>query len=407
MNSRLLHHLLLLSVLVFVTGSAALAQRRDFAGQYRPDRRLLVDSRREGDSLRIYLRFPNGSVLQQKQPLRVMAWAAYDAKRPLWADTVRHLTRRTRFEGSAARVEFCLPVSRLQAGTILSMACAPVADAATGEAAWLPITAARLKQPFLLTDSLGLPLLRRVVRAEEAFFVDRYGQDQSVSLKRYTAPFVAALPPHADPTQQATSPKLSVSDSLFARAGVPLALPEPGLYTLRLEGEPSSMGLLVTDSEYPNLTTADALIQPLIYLTTSAERKKLYDAPNPKRAVDEFWLAAAAGQQSIARQAIRTYYGRAATANELFAAHKAGWMTDRGMLYMVLGPPDAVYRVAQEERWVYRGRDNGSSTTYTFRPKPSTFAPEHYDLVRRPEYERLWYAAVEQWRKAMTTAAAR
>ena len=297
-------------------------------------------------------------------------------------------------------------MSRLPVGAVLSMDCAPAAEAATGDAAWLPLTAARLGRPFLLTDSLGLPLLRRTVRAGEPFFVDRYGQDQPVSVKRYVAPFAAALPPHADHNRQAaTPPTLSVSDSLFARAGVPLALPEPGLYTVRLAGEPSVMGLLVTGSEYPNLTTADALIQPLIYLTTSAERKKLYGAPNPKRAVDEFWLTAAAGQQTLARQAIRTYYSRAAEANELFAAHKAGWMTDRGMLYMVLGAPDAVYRTAQEERWVYRGVDNGSSTTYTFRPKPSTFAPEQYDLVRRPEYERLWYAAVEQWRKAMTTAA--
>ncbi|QNH63050.1 GWxTD domain-containing protein [Hymenobacter sediminicola] len=382
---------------------AASAQRRDFAGQYHSDQKILVDSRREGDSLRIYLRFPNGSVLQQKQPLRVLAWPAYDAKRPVWADTVSHLARRTRLEGSAARVEFCLPIARLQSGTILSMACGPASVAASGEAAWLPLTAARLARPYILADSLGVPLLRRTVRAGEAFYVDRYGPEQPVSVKQYTTPFVAALPPHADPSRQAAGPAtLAVRDSLFARAGVPLALPEPGLYTLRLMGEPSLLGLLVTGAEYPDLTTADELIQPLIYLTTSTERKNLYDAPNPKRAVDEFWLKAAAGQQTLARQAIRLYYSRAATANQLFAAHKAGWMTDRGMLYMVLGAPDAVYRTAQEERWVYHARDNGSSATYMFRPKPSTFAPEHYELVRRPENERLWYAAVEQWRKAMT-----
>ena len=382
---------------------ATQAQRRDFAGQYHSDRKILVDSRREGDSVRIYLRFPNGSILQQNQPLRVLVWPTYDAKRPLWADTVARLARRIRLEGAAARVEFCLPMARLQTGTVLSIACGPASAAASGDAAWLPLTAARLARPYILTDSLGLPLLRRTVRAGEAFFVDRYGPEQPVSVKQYTTPFVAALPPHADPLRQSVGPAtLAVSDSLFARAGVALALPEPGLYTLRLAGEPSMLGLLVTGAEYPDLTTADELIQPLIYLTTSAERKKLYDSPNPKRAVDEFWLRAAAGQQTLARQAIRLYYSRAATANQLFAAHKAGWMTDRGMLYMVLGAPDAVYRTAQEERWVYHARDNGSSATYTFRPKPSTFAPEHYELVRRPENERLWYAAVEQWRKAMT-----
>lgn len=393
---------------LLLTAALAQAQRRDFAIQYRPGRQVLVDSRREGDSLRLYLRFPDGSVLRQGQPLHVMAWATYDAKRPIWTDTVRHIARRIQPEDGAARVEFCLPVTQLQTGTVLSVGGGAVAEAATGEAAWLPITAARLARPFVLTDSLARPLLRRMVRAGEVFFVDRYGPDQPVSLKRYTSPFVPALPPHADPARQsAAPPTLSVSDSLFARAGVALALPEPGLYTLRLPGEPGILGLLVTDSDYPKLNSADELIQPLLYLTTSAERAKLYTAPNPKRAVDEFWLAAAAGQQTLARQAIRTYYGRAAAANELFAAHKAGWMTDRGMLYVVLGPPDAVYRAAQEERWVYHGFDNGSSATYTFRPKSSTFAPDNYELVRRPENERLWYAAVEQWRKAMTTAPGR
>ncbi|MBC6696868.1 GWxTD domain-containing protein [Hymenobacter sp. BT190] len=397
----LLNCCLLLSLL-------AQAQRRDFAGQYRPNRQMLADSRREGDSLRVYLLFSDANVLRQRQPLRVMAWASYDAKRPIWTDTVRRVARRIRPDGEGARVEFCLPIARLQPGTVLSVASGSAADAASGDAAWLTLTPARLARPFVLTDSLGAPLLRAMVRAGEPFFVDRYGPDQPVSLRRYASPFVAALPPHADPARQsAAPPRLTVLDSLFARAGAALALPEPGLYTLRLPGEPSTLGLLVADSDYPNLTSADALIQPLIYLTTSTERAKLYAASNPKRAVDEFWLAAAAGQQTLARQAIRTYYGRAAVANELFAAHKAGWMTDRGMLYVVLGAPDAVYRTAQEERWVYHGSDNGSSATYTFRPKPSTFAPEHYELVRHPEQERLWYAAVEQWRKATTTAPGR
>ena len=61
-----------------------------------------------------------------------------------------------------------------------------------------------------------------------------------------------------------------------------------------------------------------------------------------------------------------------------------------------------------EERWFYEEPAPGRSpVTFTFQPKPSTFAPEHYELVRRPEYERLWYAAVELWRKATTTGPGR
>lgn len=394
---------LLLTLLAF---QPATAQRRDFAGQYRSERRIQFETRREGDSLRLYLRFPNGSVLRQGQALRVAAWAAYDAKRPLWTDTVRHLARRITPDEGAARVEFCLPVSRLQAGTVLSFACGPAAEVASGDAAWLPISAALLARAAVLTDSVGQPLLRRYVRFGEGFYADLYGPDQAALVKRYAAPFVAALPPHADPARQSNAPRtLPANDSVLFRPGMPITLPAEGLYTIRLATQPGLLGVLATNAEYPELTTAAELIEPLIYLTTSAERKRLYDAPNPKRAVDEFWLKAAAGQQGLARQAIRMYYGRTAEANRLFAAHKEGWMTDRGMLYIVLGAPDAVYRTAQEERWVYHATDGAASSTYVFRPKPSTFAFEHYELVRRPEYERLWYAAVEQWRKAMTTPA--
>ena len=101
----------------------------------------------------------------------------------------------------------------------------------------------------------------------------------------------------------------------------------------------------------------------------------------------------------------RTQRGfRVTAANRLFAAHKAGWLTDKGLLYVVLGPPPGVRRFANgEERWYYPdGGLTGGPITYTFRPRPSTFAPDYYELVRRPEYELLWYAAVEKWRTPPT-----
>ncbi|TGE26989.1 GWxTD domain-containing protein [Hymenobacter metallicola] len=406
---RTLLHCLLLNTLLFLTGGLqplAADPRRDFAGQYQPQRRILAETRREGDSLRIYLRFPDGSVLQRGNPLRVAAWASFEAKRPVWRQELRQLANRTRLDKSAAWVEFCVAAASLQPGQVLSMACAPPDEADASEAAWLPITKERLGRTFLVTDSVGDPLLRRYVRLNEPFMLDCYGPERPLVAKRYDSGFNAALPPMANPAAQPVSRTLPARDSVFFRAGQRLLLPQAGLYMLRVDGAPSGYGLLVTDPDFPELTTADELIQPLIYLTTSAERKKLYDAPEPKRAVDQFWLRVAGDNQGVARQLIRTYYGRVTAANQLFTAHKPGWMTDRGMLYVALGAPDAVYRTAAEERWVYRDAD-GSNGTYTFRPKPSTFAPEHYELVRRPEYEMLWYAAVEQWRKGLTARSGR
>ncbi|GAA4005998.1 hypothetical protein GCM10022408_17210 [Hymenobacter fastidiosus] len=410
---RLSTSLVLLSLLLgfLLLGRAELTAagpRRDFAGLYNAQRRLQLDTRREADSLHFYLLFPDGSVLQRQYPLRVAAWSGYDARRPLWQDTVRHLSRRIRPVGAAAWVEFSLPAATLTPGQVLSLTCGPVDEADSGAGAWLTITPERLGRTFLLTDSVGDPLLRRAVRVGAQVRVDSYGPELPVLARLYsTAGFSAALPPMTDLATQPAAPRtLGLVDSLFFRAGQELRLRRPGLYALRVGANLRPLPLLVEDNEFPELKTADDLIQPLIYLTTSAERKKLYNAPNPKQAVDAFWLAVANNNQTMARQLIRTYYGRVAEANQLFSAHKAGWRTDRGLLYIVLGPPEAVYRTATEERWVYRDTGRGNAT-YTFRPKPSTFAPEHYELVRRPEYELLWYAAVEQWRKGLTAPTGR
>nr|WP_243900422.1 GWxTD domain-containing protein [Hymenobacter defluvii] len=210
-----------------------------------------------------------------------------------------------------------------------------------------------------------------------------------------------------NPASKLTQPRtLTISDTVNLRPGQLVRLARQGIYALQGETQEPALGLLAENNAYPEITTAPELIEPLIYLTTSAERKQLYAATDPKRATDLFWLNIAGNNQNTARQMIRTYYGRVAEANRLFSAHKAGWMTDRGMLYLVLGPPDAVYRAGTEERWVYHAPAIASGT-YVFRAKPSTFAPDNYDLVRRPEYEMLWYAAVDQWRKGLTAQAAR
>lgn len=392
---------LLLLVLLGLGSTLQAAPRRDFATQYRLDRRIIIDTRREGDSVRFYLRFPSPTLIRRGFPLHVALWADYDAKRTLWQDTVRGFARRLQRDNEGALLDFCLPAQRLRAGQVLSLAAGPADEAASGEAGWLRLTPEHLSRSFILTDSVGQPLLRHYVRAAEPFMIDSYGADLNVQAYRYPLSSLAAAPPMAGPGALPAQPrKLSALDSVRYRAGSLLRL-RPGLYLLRVrEGEPRS-GLLVEENTFPALTSADELIAPLIYLTTSAERKKLFDAPEPKKAVDQFWLTVAGNNQTIARQLIRTYYGRVQEANQFFSAHKAGWLTDRGLLYLVLGPPESVYRQGGEERWVYRA-DQGMGGTFVFRAKPSTFAPDNYELVRRPEYEQLWYAAVEQWRKGQT-----
>ncbi len=390
------------------------APRPDYAGLYRDAPHLEVDTRREGDSLRLLLRLPAPARLGPGHALRLAVWPGYEAKAPLWQDSIprRQQHPRPAADGSV-RLSFCLAVAQVPAGALLQLATAPT-DARDdyqepGTAAWLRLTEAVLARPFVLTDSAGQPLLRRYVRAGETFGVDGYGLMQPVRWKRYAVNPLPALPPMTNPAAMPAGPRtLPVLDSAAARPGELLRFGEPGLYALKVGGlggvAPRTLAVLVAPNAYPALTTAAELIEPLRYLTTSQERQKLTDAPDPKRAVDKFWLDIARGDQQQGRELIRRYYGRVAAANRLFAAHKAGWLTDRGLLYVVLGPPPSVRRLLNgEERWFYpeAGADGGA-VTFSFRPRPSTFAPDYYELVRRPEYELLWYAAVEKWRTPPT-----
>jgi GWxTD domain-containing protein len=266
-----------------------------------------------------------------------------------------------------------------------------------------------LARPFVLLDSTGLILDRPYVRAGEGVAVAVFGLSQPVRWRRY-ATGTAALPPFADPRAQPAAPRtLAVLDSAAApvAAGTLLRFTQPGLLALRvggLGGEPvRTMPLLITRADFPGHTTASELIENLLYLTSATERRELATAPDPKRAVDRFWLRAASQDQERARRLIRSYYGRITAANELFSGHKPGWRTDRGLLYVVLGPPQRVSRPAGEERWYYdHAGQLGEAVTFTFRARPTTLAPANYELVRRPEYQQLWYAAVDQWRNPLS-----
>lgn len=408
-----------LAGLVGLAAAPRLLPTPDFAGLYRPvPNRLQPATRREGDSLRIFINQPAPAPGSAAPRLRLTGWPTFEAKQPLW-----QVVRAARpYPGSdpAAPVQVltaAIAASQLTPGAVLqvsldkpSLTNQPPADQDPATTAWLRLTPELLARPFVLLDSAGLVLTRPYLRDNEGVVVATFGLTQPVRWRRYPTG-TPALPPFTDPRSQPAAPRtLAVRDSSAApvMAGNLLRLPGQGLYTLKVGGtggEPvRTVPLLVVPASFPGQRTAPEVIEPLLYLTTAAERQAMLKAPDPKRALDRFWLDAAGGDQARGRELIRRYYERVTTANELFTGHKAGWLTDRGLLYVVLGPPQGVSRLASgEERWHYdqAGRQ-GEAVAFTFRPRPSTLAPDNYELARRPEYEMLWYAAVEQWRRTTT-----
>jgi GWxTD domain-containing protein len=139
-----------------------------------------------------------------------------------------------------------------------------------------------------------------------------------------------------------------------------------GIYHFRLDKNANQgMTLINFGSDFPEMKEARELTEPLAYLSTASEYNQLQAAANAKLALDNFWLQKA-GNTARARELIRVYYNRVYYSNLYFTALKPGWETDRGMIYIVFGPPQTVTTAAGQEKWIYYRKNYSSSETFTF-----------------------------------------
>ncbi len=182
--------------------------------------------------------------------------------------------------------------------------------------------------------------------------------------------------------------------------GKPFKLDKPGLYYAVEDTADISRGsgFYVVDTRYPRMTMPNELVEPVIYISTNKEVDEIEAAANKKDALDLFFLKITDGNQSLAKEIIKTYYRRITTSNELFTSYKEGWKTDKGMVYVVLGPPSKVQRFRDREVWLYSQSGNFSEIIFTFYRTNNQFTDNYYELVRYPDYKQYWYPYVEAWR---------
>ena len=140
------------------------------------------------------------------------------------------------------------------------------------------------------------------------------------------------------------------------------------------------------------------MLESLRYITSSKEFQQLKSFPVPKLAVDSFWIASA-GRPDLATELIRKYYKRVETANELYTSYTEGWKTDRGMIYIVMGKPNKVFRSFEEEIWVYGDYEDTHSLKFYFTKASNPFTNNDYVLTRIPYYKSIWFQNVQVWRQ--------
>lgn len=258
------------------------------------------------------------------------------------------------------------------------------------------------RNDFLLKDEEGEIIFSNVINGNEAYFLEVTDRLASkLYVRYYHRDFPLALPPFLEETETNFD---YTADSIFilnAREGRTAAfeLPETGFYHFQLDTA-SRGGYTVFrfDDGFPDVISTEQMLQPLRYITTVSEFRELQEALDVKLAVDNFWLGIS-GNPTRARAMIQKYYGRVVDANKYFTSYLEGWKTDRGIIYIVYGPPRIVYRGKGVEEWIYGEKGNKNSIRLRFVKVINPFTENDYSLIKSPGYKEKWYNMVNNWRR--------
>ena len=151
------------------------------------------------------------------------------------------------------------------------------------------------------------------------------------------------------------------------------------------------------NDNFPQFTMPEQLIESLRYLCTREEYNDLLSKNDKKKALDDYWLVKA-GNNERGRKLIKVYYNRSSSANKLFTSFLEGWKTDRGMIYIVFGPPKYVFRNNKSEIWKYTYSAGIPDIQFIFNKVKNPFSDNDFELERSLNYKYPWYQAVNAWR---------
>ena len=259
-------------------------------------------------------------------------------------------------------------------------------------------------QNFMIVDEDGLPLFSKQLEKGTQFGI-RYNRPDAgkLTVRYYDRIFPVARPPFALDKDRvfrfAADSLFTVSLSSKGYSDLDVYDKE-GIYHFQADTSmKQGYSVMVFHEGFPGITSPHQAIRPLRYLTSKPEFGKLFNYDDKKTAVDSFWLERASQDPERARSMIQRYYGRVEFANKHFSSHKVGWKTDRGIIYIIYGPPSYVYRRQGEEEWIYGEPGNPLSIEFDFYRVENPFTNNDLSLARSPVYKQSWYIAIENWRR--------
>ncbi len=188
-------------------------------------------------------------------------------------------------------------------------------------------------------------------------------------------------------------------DSVFLyKPGDTLTFPAKGIYLMRPSSQsPASVRFINAGRYFPDVMVLKDMLEPLKLLTGNKEYNEISGSEDLKLAIDNFWLSKSENQK-IAKEQIRVFYNRVALANKYFTDDKEGWKTDRGIIYVMLGPPSVINMSSEGEEWIYGENPDVAGVLFIFDKINDSWAGSRYVLRRNETYQSVWAKALTTWK---------
>lgn len=251
---------------------------------------------------------------------------------------------------------------------------------------------------FMMISELGSPFFKNYFSSKDAVRIKTNMFAGDILKVSYYKPDTAIpIPPdtpvdiYLDPWEIDSTFEIPHSDTAL------LQFSKPGVYAFTVKNQLVGASYINVDNYFPYLKTPEKLLSALRYLCTPKEMKTFWEMESPKIAIDTFWLAAT-NDVDKARELIRIYYNRVQLANYYFTDYKEGWLTDRGMLYIIFGAPAHIQKNESGENWVYGKGATNEMQFYFYKDTHPVFG-ETYILDRSDLYTRIWFNAITAWRE--------
>lgn len=211
----------------------------------------------------------------------------------------------------------------------------------------------------------------------------------------YDRDFQSPQPPFSTASGPA-DPLLLPDSSFTVNNHQEIAFSKEGLYLVQADtNSAEGFSFRVQKEVFPRYTRIDDLSQPMVYVSTKDEFSALQARGNDKLVFDKTVLGITKDKDR-ARKFMKSYFNRVEWANRFFTSFKEGWKTDRGMIFVIFGPPDEVRLTGQNEIWYYKN----TRSKFVFVRRGSIYDPEYYVLMRDDKYSGLWYNTIDLWRKS-------